>query len=216
MDKQRARNAEDKAFRKQSIIQALRELLGNSLQPLPSASDIAKKAGVSKGVIYIYFETREEIFLALHLEDTLRFFHQVDLILDPGSYRLEKIKKGIVQFFLSEEIFVYLGILIPAMMETNVRPDIALEYKKEVAAGMERMVERWMAVEPDLKREGGRDFLLRYYFLAMMLWQHHHPHTKIRELAEESLWLLEGDLEKSLTQSFDWLWTGMVQEKKRK
>lgn len=51
--------------KKALIIKAAMELFANEGYPLASISKIAKKAGISKGLIYNYFESKEDLLLQI-------------------------------------------------------------------------------------------------------------------------------------------------------
>ncbi|HRH91851.1 MAG TPA: helix-turn-helix domain-containing protein, partial [Agitococcus sp.] len=62
-----ARNAmtdADKLLRRADFINAAHHLFREQ-KILPSVADIAKSAGLAKGTVYLYFKTKEEIFIAL-------------------------------------------------------------------------------------------------------------------------------------------------------
>ncbi|HEV8658279.1 MAG TPA: helix-turn-helix domain-containing protein [Thermoanaerobaculia bacterium] len=61
--KQRARALEDKAERSAAILKAARELWSSSRDF--SMTDVAARAGIVKGTIYLYFKTREELIEAV-------------------------------------------------------------------------------------------------------------------------------------------------------
>lgn len=61
--KQRARALEDKAERSAAILKAARELWFTNRDF--SMTDVAKRAGIVKGTIYLYFKTREELMAAV-------------------------------------------------------------------------------------------------------------------------------------------------------
>lgn len=211
MEKRRARKPEEKAIRKQSIISALRELLLKSRYPLPSVNEIARAAGVSKGVIYFYFHSREEIFLHLHLQESTLFFQEIEKVLTSSDYTLEKARNFTVTFFAENEVFMFLGLIAPAVLEANVKVEFAREFKAKSARGMEELALKWVEVESGLDFARTRDFILRYYYLALMIWQHHHPSQVINDaFPGKDLWLVGGDLTKDLSQTFDWLWHGMI------
>ncbi len=210
MEKQRARNPEEKAFRKQSIVLALRELLLQSRHPLPSVNEIARAAGVSKGVIYLYFHSREEIFLSLHMQESLLFFEGMNRLLTSERYTFARAKEYVVNYFSKNELFMYLGLMAPTILESNVSENFAGEFKRTVAKELEQLAINWKRAETDLEPVATRNFILRFYYLALMLWQHHHPPEVIRSaFAGEKLWLVGGDLKKELSQSLQWLWDGM-------
>lgn len=65
---QRARTEEQKEIRRQSILQAAYTLFDELEYDEISLNGIARQAGISKPVVYLYYSTREEIFLQLFLE----------------------------------------------------------------------------------------------------------------------------------------------------
>ncbi|EPG67287.1 TetR family transcriptional regulator [Leptospira wolffii] len=211
VDKKRARNPEEKEVRKRSIVTALRTLLEKSKHPLPTAQDVAEEAGVTKGVIYFYFKTREEIFLSLHLRETEIFFQEIAEALQEKNYSLDTLKKKILKQFTQNDVFMFLGSIIPGILESNVDTDFLYEFKLKSSEGMDALARAWVQREPRLTIAVTRQFILRFYFLGLMLWQHHNPPKEIKEaFASKNLWMLEGDLEHSLSESFDWLWKGML------
>lgn len=210
MEKQRARNPEEKAHRKQSIVLALKELLLKSHYPLPSVNDIARSIGVSKGIIYFYFQSREEIYLTLHAQESFLFFEKMNQILRSGEYTFEKARNYVVEYFCENEIFMFLGLISPTIIESNVGGDFAREFKSGIAGAVEGLAQNWMTVEPDLDLVTMRNFIMRYYYLALMLWQKHHPpDVLLQAFGQRELWILGGELREELAESFEWLWTGM-------
>lgn len=213
MDKKRARNPEEKEERKRSIVTALRTLLEKSKHPLPTAQDVAEAAGVTKGVIYFYFKTREEIFLSLHLQESEHFFSEINELLVGENYSLKILREKIVKQFSENDIFMFLGLIIPGVLESNVDSEFLYQFKLRSSEGIDDLARAWVAKEPKLTIAKARQFILRFYFLGLMLWQHHNPPEEIKaSFASKNLWMLEGNLEDTLTESFDWLWKGMLSE----
>ena len=71
----------DKQARREAILEAAGRLFGTGDGVLPSASQIATAASLAKGTIYLYFRSKEEIFMTLLLrywidviEDAQRIF----------------------------------------------------------------------------------------------------------------------------------------------
>lgn len=62
---QRARSSGRKAERRRDILEAAATMLGTLPVADISMSEIAHRAGISKGTLYLYFSTKEALFLAL-------------------------------------------------------------------------------------------------------------------------------------------------------
>ncbi|MEM1048458.1 MAG: TetR family transcriptional regulator [Pseudomonadota bacterium] len=69
MDFQRARSPERKEQRRQAILDAAAQVLDRDGIEATSLNAIAREAGIVKSALYRYFESREEIFLRLMLQD---------------------------------------------------------------------------------------------------------------------------------------------------
>ena len=65
-EKKRARSLEEKSFRRQQILDAASALFAEVGYEGFSVALLASKAGIVKGTLYLYFKTREEVFLALY------------------------------------------------------------------------------------------------------------------------------------------------------
>lgn len=69
----RARSAEQKALRRQAVLVAAETYFLEVGYETFSMSQLAKKAGVVKGTLYLYFKTREELFLTLYEQSLIRW-----------------------------------------------------------------------------------------------------------------------------------------------
>src|SRR5690554_6046189 len=63
--KKRARTAKEKDLRRESLLNAALQLLLDNQGRLPTVNAIAAKAGVAKGTAYIYFDSKEAIYMSM-------------------------------------------------------------------------------------------------------------------------------------------------------
>lgn len=70
---QRARTAEQKELRRQAVLEAAEAYFLVVGYEAFSMAQLAKKAGVVKGTLYLYFKTREELFLTLYERSLIRW-----------------------------------------------------------------------------------------------------------------------------------------------
>ena len=211
MEKQRARNPAEKEYRKQSIVDALEGLLERSLHPLPSANEIARAAGVTKGVIYFYFDTREEIFLTLLLQLGRRVFQRIDAAMQAETpYDHTRVRAELIEACVTNPVFMHLGSLAPGILETNASTAFSREFKLASARQFEEFAVAFARQTDDIDVDRCRRFFLRFYYMALALWQHHHPaEAVLAAFPDERPWILQGELKQELEESFDWLWAGM-------
>ncbi len=69
----RALDGDDKEARRQTILDAAERLFAEHHE-LANVADVATSAGLAKGTVYLYFQTKEEIYLALHMRHVEHFF----------------------------------------------------------------------------------------------------------------------------------------------
>ena len=70
---QRARSLEQKALRRRAVLQVAETYLIEVGYEAFSMSKLAKKIGLAKGTLYLYFQTREELFLTLYDQSLIQW-----------------------------------------------------------------------------------------------------------------------------------------------
>jgi AcrR family transcriptional regulator len=79
------RRAREKAQRRREILDAARREFFERGFHTPTVDDVAARAEVSKGTIYLYFESKEEILAHLLLEGLELLLTEMETAYDPGS-----------------------------------------------------------------------------------------------------------------------------------
>lgn len=115
------RRKREKKNRKNAILKAARRLFfENGFRPV-TVESIAKKAELSKGSIYLYFKSKEEIYTNILLSDIDKFQENFKDLLHNSASASEAITKFAiiyVDLFLNDrELF---RILMTFMLHTNV------------------------------------------------------------------------------------------------
>ena len=70
---QRARSNEQKALRRQAVLTAAETYFLEVGFEAFSMAQLAKKTGLVKGTLYLYFKTREALFLTLYEQSLIRW-----------------------------------------------------------------------------------------------------------------------------------------------
>src|SRR2546423_8021773 len=76
--RERARKAEDKQLRRRAIVDAARAVFAERGLSGFVMADVAARAGVVKGTLYLYWPTREELLLAVLEELLWQWLDQLD------------------------------------------------------------------------------------------------------------------------------------------
>ena len=117
--KRRARSAEQKAQRRQIVLQAAERYFLEVGYEAFSMAQLAKRAGLVKGTLYLYFETREELFLTLYEQSLVRwskaFLGQLS-----GPLTSKRYAQGLYDTAMADGTFVPLLVRLEHVIEHNV------------------------------------------------------------------------------------------------
>lgn len=165
---------EDKDARRDAILGSARALFLEDTRRLPAVAAIAANAGLAKGTVYLYFETKEQIFAALLSREWDALFVKIeeiftDAVAGPAS-AVDRFIDGFVTFLASHPYFLRLDSLGYGHLEANLPPDEYWRFKQLFSSALNRA---GRAVDRALCRPSGDGLalLLRSYALTTGLYQ---------------------------------------------
>jgi AcrR family transcriptional regulator len=147
---------------------------------------LAKQAGLAKGTLYLYFRTKEELFLALLENGFDAWFNVLDARLDAGGaeWTPEDAAEVIVRSIRGRETLARLLSILPTIVEHNVDYDAALRFKQQVMRRAEATGRRLEARLLFLRPGEGARFLVHLHALVIGVWQLAEPSPVIRRVME--------------------------------
>ena len=125
----RARSEEQKALRRQAVLQAAEAYFLDVGYEAFSMAQLAKRAGLVKGTLYLYFKTREELFLTLY-EKSLTRWSQVFISNLSEPMSSEAYARTLHNTALADGTFVPLLIRLEHVIEHNVSIPRLIESKR--------------------------------------------------------------------------------------
>jgi AcrR family transcriptional regulator len=78
----KARKPEDKEARRKSLLLVASSMFDAIPYAKITMADVAERAGLAKGTVYLYFDSKEELFLGVLEERLFTWFSAVDAQLD--------------------------------------------------------------------------------------------------------------------------------------
>ncbi|MDF2368989.1 TetR family transcriptional regulator [Sneathiella sp.] len=131
----RAVSTVQKEAKRDAILIAARALFVETGFSDINIAEIARRAGLAKGTVYLYFKTKEEIFLNLASEELESWFDVLDnALLSPETTRSIPDFVGMMKGLLAERPLLLR--LIPPLhlvFENNISLDQALRIKQALA-----------------------------------------------------------------------------------
>jgi len=135
-----------KADRSAEVLEAALEVFAQRGFAATRMEDIAERAGVSKGTIYLYHASKEAIFEALVRANLLPALERAALLLaEPGAPASAKLRR--LLGMLGEVVMQARLVAIPRLVlaEAGNFPELARFYRREVVARLLGLVEALLA-----------------------------------------------------------------------
>lgn len=131
-----------KAERPAEIIQAAMDELAEKGFADAKIQEIAARAGVAKGTVYLYFETKEQLFEAIVRDRIKPVFEQVQNMADHWTGPIAELLAEIIQRFYAEMIENEQRrmILKTLISESGRFSELASFYHREVIVGAREML----------------------------------------------------------------------------
>jgi TetR/AcrR family transcriptional regulator len=202
MRQKRATSEQAKRERQGAIVDAALDLLMEQPYHDISISQIARAAGLAKGTVYLYFETKEELFLSVFeglLGETLDEL-KAELESTAGTWSARQTAEALAGLVVDRRQLTRLAALTPILFEHNISYERAKAHKRwlygrlsEVGAALERRVTA-------LDEGEGPGFLMRFYVLICGLEGVGRPAPVAREVLANEPDLFRVDYRRELTE----------------
>lgn len=210
--KQNAISPEAKAQRRADFLRSARTLF-LSQQRLPAVADIAADTGLAKGTVYRYFQSKEQIFLALLSDDFAALFSQLEAVIaklaTPLSAAAGPFAKQYLQLLQQSDSLLPLLALLNAVLEQNLPQQQLLAFKQQLAQALDSLGVQLAARFTELTPVSASQLLLHSYALTLGLYQSTHLPASVQQLLQQQgLNQLQRDFASELTQALAALWRG--------
>lgn len=193
--KKRAVLEKDKLSKKALILNAAASLLSKKDWSELSMDEVAKKAKIAKGTLYLYFPTKEDLCLQVHIGDYESWFLDLEsfLVNDPNTSD-EAFCKWFVGSMSRHPRFLKLLPIVPTILEKNASVDTIREFKTNLR---DRLFQLLPILKESMRFESAEKaffFLMQCHALAIGSWSHGFPATNVKQAlvgTELSIFLLD-------------------------
>ncbi|MCY7295773.1 TetR family transcriptional regulator [Alteromonas sp. a30] len=221
-DFKRARNPEAKEVRKHSILEAATTLYQENPVALPTTSQISKKCNISKGALYLYFKTKEEIFLSIVETYQLEWLDIFSL--DDIDSTQEKIEPAQLQASLDKAcsyasqhpIFMHLASMSSNTIEPNIDTKILLTHKNTIGNKISKLAQSTSEKLPMLTSAQIASLIIRSYSTLLGLWQVSGPIEHVNKVLKTSdLHIFTPDFEATSREMLKQIWMDEINNSKQ-
>lgn len=210
----RARSAEDKSLKRDLILTTAAELFDQQPDALPTAAAIATRSGIAKGTVYLYFKSKEEIFLALLEQHYQAWFSDIRTAITADKPDADEIINAICHYIEIQPQFFQLASLSSSIIEQNVNSGVLLAFKEKLVNTV-NSASHDLALKLELEEhETCAQLLMRSYAMLLGLWQiSHNPEELADLLNQPSLSIIQPEFGLEARDALAQLWHGYVDQK---
>jgi AcrR family transcriptional regulator len=137
-------------FRRAQILDAARENFARYGLAGTTVDDIARRAGMAKGTVYLYYRSKDEILRQLLQLDLAQLRDETLPLIDgPGAIeeRLGRFLAGALAFFDSKRDYF-------EHVQIEMSPDVRRRAEQKLALVLKAQVESWRAVLVEAQKAG--------------------------------------------------------------
>ena len=209
----RAIAPEDKSARRDVIVRAAAEV--SARDGAFSMDQLARRAGVAKGTVYLYFRTREEIVLAVHEKQTHGLFDAVERALAAPGAGGESVVRAGLRYLRANPEFYPLAGNCRHMLDTNVGTEAAFAFKAGIAGRLEPLGRAIERLYPGMAPGEGPALLMNCYAMIIGLWQQADVPAPLRAvMGRPQLRIFRINFEKQLAAALLDLWDAAARRKR--
>ena len=170
----RARTDDDRHARTRSIIRAAENLFAARAGRLPTMSEVARESGIAKGTVYLYFPTKETLFLQLfgaRAEEWIASLEQRIEASKGSSADIEEISDAILAYPLANPRVLDLASYSSTLLEANIPLEVTLAFKVQLGERLNEAGRVFAAKLDDVNADEAAMLLIRSYAYLIGIWQ---------------------------------------------
>jgi len=213
--KRRAMSPTQKEERRQAILDAALQLFEQTAYQEISMAQVAQKVGVAKGTVYLYFKTKEELFLALQTQQFEAWFEAVDAELQAKTQpcTITEFVTLMGDTLAARPALTRLIAILHTILERNIDLATARQFKQMLK---ERVLHTGPLLEaclPFLNPGQGAQLLLRIHALVIGFQHVARPAPVVQQaLQEPGLEIFTVEFTDEFLATLKALLTGLKQE----
>lgn len=180
----RARQAKQKQERRQAILDTTWKMFQQSTYEAVTMDAVAREMSLAKGTLFLYFRTKEELFLAVTAQQLSGWFAAMDEKLSQlsGREKRDQIVALLADSLRERAGFTRLLAILSTVLEQNVPFETALEFKRQVAGLMLHTGAELERCLPSLKTGEGAHLILQCQAIVVGLWHLSDPSPVVKQV----------------------------------
>jgi AcrR family transcriptional regulator len=185
--KRRAVTDEQKQKREQALLDAAWALYKESDYESVSVASVARAAGLAKGTVYLYFSTKEELFLTVLSQHLYEWFESLRMKLQHiGECEVDTLADHFGESLKERQVMLRLFAIVHSILERNVGYEAVYGFKKMILDQITRTSAAIHHCIPDFSMEQIMQSMLYIYALMIGVQQIAEPAPTARKVIDEN------------------------------
>ena len=176
----------DKSQKRDEFIRVAADLLLTQDFEQIAMSDVAARAGAAKGTLYLYFKTKEALFLKVQEQDYQEWFQALqDFLRENPQLTSQLFADWFSQSLRLRPRFLKSIPLVSTILEKNAGVQVIAEYKLTLAAALQTTAP---LLQISLKLSNvmmAVQLLMQCHALVVGFWSHGFPEPDVQAVIEE-------------------------------
>ena len=220
---QRARSEEQREARRQAILGAAAAMLAEMPVAEVTLNELSRRAGLAKSNVLRYFESREAVLLELLDSAWQDWLAQLDSELadavvagDPVPSRADQLAAAVADSLAARPMLCDLISAQAAVLERNVSPQVAAQYKRASIAGISALGALLLRSVPELGEADAFRLAGAAVMTTAALWPHTQPSAAMLAAyaADPALAAMRLDFTGTLREVLEVLTAGLLARKR--
>ncbi len=222
MGQKRATNERQKQARREDILAAADTLFRQTSFEAINMQAVADEVGLAKGTLYLYFKTKEELFLALYVQVITQWFDEMDESLHKAAcaqpvFAMDDFVSLVSQTLLHYPILPRLIAITQYILEHNIDEDTALDFKRMLSLRLLHTGQLLEKCLPFLEAGRGAHLLLQLYALVIGFQGMSEPAPVVKALLHrDEMKMFQIQFAQELASALNALLTGIECQNRRK
>ncbi len=187
LPRHRAVHDEQKQERRQAILDMTWQLFQTTRYEALTMIDIARALGLAKGTVFLYFKTKESLFLTLVEQQLTVWFAEVNAHLEALAHpcTIPEVAEVLCQPLETRPGLTRLLAILHTMLEQNIDLDSALAFKLFLLGHFEYTGSLLEQCLPFLLPGKGASLLLQSHALVIGLWHLSDPAPIVQQALQQ-------------------------------
>jgi AcrR family transcriptional regulator len=184
--KKRAVTGDQRQERRQVLLDAAWQLFQNTPYEQVSITDVARAAKLAKGTIYLYFNTKETLFLAVQEQQLKEWFDALEeeFLTLTGRADATEVAYVICGTLSVRPALARLLAILHVILEQNIDYPTALAFKQMLLERITLLGEKLETCLPNLQPGQGAQAAMWIYTFLLGLHQLTNPAPVVREVIQ--------------------------------